>query len=167
MQPLVEVAPSPTSAASIARLLTAIGPRIQRIIRGQVRPAAGLSMPQYIALRALHRGPMSSGALAQRFGVSRPTVTRMVDGLIKKGLVERQIDPIDRRVTMVSLTDAGQALYAATEAAAEHHLVTLLAALPEGRRDNTYDALLDLLALLERAELGGTTGPRALSEAAI
>ena len=54
----------------------------------------------------LRHGPVAAGQLAQKFGVSRPTITRTVDGLVKKGLVERHVDATDRRVAMISLMGA-------------------------------------------------------------
>ena len=139
-------------AERTARLLASVLPRLNRAMRGQVRPATGLSMPQFIALRHLRHGQQSAGALAAKFGVSRPTITRMVDGLIKKGLVERHVDPHDRRVAIISLTEAGRELQAATEATAERHLAELLARLPAHRLSQLSEALTDLVALLEPSE---------------
>ena len=45
--------------------------------------------------------------LAQRVMLSPGGVTRMVDGLVAKGLVERQTDSEDGRVTLASLTEKG------------------------------------------------------------
>ena len=132
-----------------ARLLTALAPRLNRAVRGQVRPKANLSMPQFVLLRALRHGPLPAGQLAQRFGVSRPTITRTVDGLVKKGLVERKVDQTDRRVAMISLTAAGQALHESTEQAAEEYLSTLLQNLPPARLDNLRTAVADLIDVLD------------------
>src|SRR5262245_6168250 len=109
-------------AHDVARVLSLLGPRLSKTVRRQVRPAAGLSMPQFITLRALGHGPKSASALAQLFGVSRPTITRMVDGLAKKNLVERHHDPDDRRLAIISLTAQGRAMHEATEAAAARFL---------------------------------------------
>lgn len=140
-----------------ARLLTALAPRLNRTIRGQVRPKAGLSMPQFVLLRALRDGALPAGQLAQRFGVSRPTITRTVDGLVKKGLVERRVDASDRRVAMISLTAAGQALHESTEQAAEAYLAELLRPLPADRIGRIHAAAEDLMEALEpRAEVDVT-----------
>jgi DNA-binding MarR family transcriptional regulator len=150
MQVLLETgAPDAASIQDAARLLTALAPRLNRAVRGQVRPKAGLSMPQFILLRALRHGPLPAGQLAQRFGVSRPTITRTVDGLVKKGLVERKVDESDRRVAMITLTASGQALHERTEQAAEDYLATLLEQLPPARLDNLRTAVVDLIQILE------------------
>lgn|SRR5262245_2801068 len=142
-------------ARDVARALSALGPRLSKTVRHQVRPAAGLSMPQFITLRALRHGPKSASKLAQIFGVSRPTITRMVDGLAKKGLVERRQDADDRRLAIISLTVQGRALHEATEAAAERFLADILAHLSEERLVRLDGALTDLADLLDRADSYG------------
>ena len=47
--------------------------------------------------------------LAEKAGVTRATMTGLLDGLARDGLVERVFDEEDRRRVTVSLTDAGQA----------------------------------------------------------
>lgn len=141
-----------TRTQDVARQLATIGPRLGKTLRHQVRPAAGLSMPQFITLRALAHGPKSASALADIFGVSRPTVTRMVDGLVRKGLVVRHHDLGDRRLAIISLTDDGQALQASSEEAAERFLRDMLEHLAPNQLDRLGAALADLGTLLDQAE---------------
>lgn len=47
--------------------------------------------------------------LAEKSGVSRATMTRLLDGLARDGLVERLDDSSDRRKSTIRLTPAGQA----------------------------------------------------------
>jgi DNA-binding MarR family transcriptional regulator len=48
--------------------------------------------------------------IALDLGVTARTLTTMVDALAKQGLVERSVDPDDRRAFQLVLTDAGLAL---------------------------------------------------------
>lgn len=48
--------------------------------------------------------------LAQEFDVAPRTVTTLVDGLERRGLVQRAPDPHDRRAVLVSVTGKGNAL---------------------------------------------------------
>ncbi len=48
--------------------------------------------------------------LADELGVKPPTVTAMVDALLKRGLVTRGSDSADRRVVLVSFSDKGREL---------------------------------------------------------
>lgn len=58
-------------------------------------------------------------ALAEATIRDRTTITRFVDGLVKKGLVERRIDAEDRRRSLIFLTDQGHALKGELEPIAE------------------------------------------------
>src|SRR4051794_34757748 len=53
-------------------------------------------------------GPMSPAALATRLGISRSSVTALVDRLERAALVERQPDPADRRRLRLTLTEGGR-----------------------------------------------------------
>ncbi len=68
-----------------------------------------LTMPQAKTMFLLHRqGPTRMGVLSEHLGRGLPSVTSMVDRLVKKGLVERVEDPSDRRVVACELTDEGK-----------------------------------------------------------
>jgi MarR family transcriptional regulator, organic hydroperoxide resistance regulator len=69
----------------------------------------GLSLAQYHLLEPLAPGPRTNRELAEQAGISAPTATRMVDGLLQRDLVTRIDDPIDRRAVVISLTDSGRA----------------------------------------------------------
>lgn len=57
-------------------------------------------------------GPIGIGELAAAEGVAAPTMTRLVDGLERDGLVGRGPDPDDRRGVLVRATPKGsRALY--------------------------------------------------------
>jgi DNA-binding MarR family transcriptional regulator len=70
----------------------------------------GLSLAQYNVLRIL-RGAGGDGATCSQVGgrliKHDPDVTRLVDRLIRAGLVERARDTRDRRVVRTSITEAG------------------------------------------------------------
>ena len=71
----------------------------------------GLSGPRASALSVLvFRGPVTMSALAEAEQVRPPTITRLVDGLERRGLVRRVNDPADGRVQLVEATAAGKRL---------------------------------------------------------
>ncbi len=73
--------------------------------------ALGLSGPRASALSVIvFRGPITMSALAEAEQVRRPTITRLVDGLERRGLVRRVSDPADGRVQLVAATAAGKRL---------------------------------------------------------
>ena len=46
--------------------------------------------------------------IAQKLDVAKSRVTKLINGLIEKGLVERIDDPRDGRIKLINLTSAGQ-----------------------------------------------------------
>jgi DNA-binding MarR family transcriptional regulator len=81
-----------------------------------------LSLPQYRVLSLLGDGSSASSALAGRLAVSPPSVTAVVDGLVTRGLVERQADAADRRRLTLQLTPDGAKLLRAAERAVDVRL---------------------------------------------
>jgi DNA-binding MarR family transcriptional regulator len=67
-----------------------------------------LTMPQFklLVLIASCQG-LRVGDLAQRLGVTPPTVTTILDRLVEHGLVRREDDPLDRRLVIARLTAQG------------------------------------------------------------
>lgn len=93
--------------------LKRIGERLQAqtqtLISEQDSPEAGsVNSPVLAALS--RNGPLSIGDLTQAIGQSQPGITRMVGKLKARGLAEIVPDPVDRRVSKVSLTPAGEDL---------------------------------------------------------
>jgi len=68
-----------------------------------------LSPQQAVALQQLD-APRSMGELAECMSFHASNVTGLVDRLEERGLVERQVDPNDRRIKILVLTDAGRDL---------------------------------------------------------
>lgn len=72
-----------------------------------------------IATVAKSASELSQKQLADLLGVEGPTIVAMVDRLVGAGLVERAPSPLDRRVKLIRLTAAGQALYGTVKARAD------------------------------------------------
>ena len=70
--------------------------------------ALGISPPRLSALSVVvYAGPIGIGALATAEGVTAPTMSRLVDGLERDGLVTREPDPTDARGVLVRATPKG------------------------------------------------------------
>ena len=52
--------------------------------------------------------PLTPSQVARRIGLSRPSLTSLVEGLARDGLVERRTDPLDRRRIELRLTAEGR-----------------------------------------------------------
>jgi DNA-binding MarR family transcriptional regulator len=79
--------------------------------------ASGLSAPRLSALSVVvFGGPLTLGQLAQAEQVRPPTMTRIVTGLEKDGLVRREGDARDKRLTKIHATPKGAKVLAAGRA---------------------------------------------------
>ncbi len=139
---------SPFDLASRLRLDIA---RMARRLRQEA--GAGLSPSLTAALATIERhGPLTPSELAVRERVQRPTVTRVLARLDEAGLVSRAADPVDRRSSLVSISDAGRELLAAMRTRKDAFLAQRL----EGLDDAERLALARAAAILERMlEEGG------------
>lgn len=78
----------------------------------------GLSGKQYNVLRAIRRGGadgLSISQISEQMTDPRADVTRLLDRLVRDGLVDRQPDDADRRVVRTYLTEAGTKLLEAID----------------------------------------------------
>jgi len=80
--------------------------RLARVAE-QACQATGISLPQYRLLVSVSGQPQRASALAARVGVSRPTLTSLVDGLETAGLLRRQPVASDRRGIQLVPTQEG------------------------------------------------------------
>jgi DNA-binding MarR family transcriptional regulator len=119
------------------------------LVEGEER----LLFPQLRCLQVLAsaEGPAYAAQLARALLVTPPTMTRTLDALVERGLVERHPDPANRRQIALQITAEGQALVDRYEAVISAHLHTLIAPLPADRQERLLLALQDLGALLNDA----------------
>lgn len=72
-------------------------------------PGGALSLVHLNVMTVLDAdGPLPMGHLADALDVSQASATGIVDRMEQRGLITRQRDPDDRRVTRVALTDEGR-----------------------------------------------------------
>ena len=94
---------------------------------------------------------ISQRDLADVLHVARPTVTRMLQGMEKAGLVERRPDEADQRLTRVFLTGAGRAAEKQMGVAAAEYVNATIATLPEEDRRELARLLDELGACITAA----------------
>jgi DNA-binding MarR family transcriptional regulator len=81
--------------------------RLLRLLRRE-DDEAGLSAPRLSALSVLvFSGPVSLAELAEAEQVRPPTMSRLVDALVRDGLVTRELDPENRRMVRIAATRKG------------------------------------------------------------
>jgi len=85
---------------------------VRRAFDGALADAGG-SIPTWLVLTNLKAAAWrSQHDLAGAVGIEGPTLTRHLDGLEQRGLVQRRQDPENRRAVLVELTDEGHAMHA-------------------------------------------------------
>ncbi|MER7987920.1 MarR family transcriptional regulator [Streptomyces noursei] len=94
-----------------------------------------LTLPQLRTLVVLHgEGPVKLAALASGLDVNPSTAMRMVDKLEARGLVDRQMNPDNRREVILALKPHGRRLVEQVLAHRHREIQTIVASLPAERR---------------------------------
>jgi DNA-binding MarR family transcriptional regulator len=83
--------------------------RIIKKLERHLGPLHGLGLNEFLALYHLQRSPhaLSRIILADLLGLSASGVTRLLNPMEKLGLIERQVNGRDARLSLVKLTKAG------------------------------------------------------------
>jgi DNA-binding MarR family transcriptional regulator len=100
--------------------------------------------------------------LAEALGVSVPSMSRAVDGLVKKRLATRVEDPDDRRVRRIAITDRGKKLVDTLVVVRQAGMETFAASLTAAQRrklDAAVDSLMDRADIAEAYEHLKEVGP--------
>ncbi|MFJ8073764.1 MarR family winged helix-turn-helix transcriptional regulator [Streptomyces sp. NPDC096176] len=119
-----------------SRLLVAISARSLAAVEDRV------TLPQFRLLVVLStHGSAKLVVLAERLGVKPSTAMRMVDRLIAADLADRQINPDNRRETVLQLTPEGRRLVEDVTARRRQEIASIVARLKPGPRAALIDAL--------------------------
>jgi DNA-binding MarR family transcriptional regulator len=126
-----------------ARAVLETTPLIMQSLRAQMRGLRGaLSVPQFRALAFVGRRPRSSlSDVAQHVGTSLPSMSKLIDGLVARGMVERVPEADDRRRVALSLTRNGRRLLDVVHDATQAHLSSLFGDLSAAERAAIVDAM--------------------------
>ncbi|HEY3418017.1 MAG TPA: MarR family transcriptional regulator [Armatimonadota bacterium] len=101
-----------------------------------------LTPSQLEALIFIRRhGGCSAKALSEGLHISIPSSTRLVDRMVRKGLVDRRESGVDRRLVHLTVTPAGEHTLLQVHEARLLRLRLALETLPPGERDIMLNAL--------------------------
>jgi DNA-binding MarR family transcriptional regulator len=130
-------------AYRLARVARLLRHDLQRLLDAH---GGGISQEQYFLLYRLARQDgQPQRALTDPAFDDRANITRLVDGLVDRGLVERRSDPEDGRRSLVTLTSEGRARIEGLLPHVQAERERLWSALSEAEMDT-------LLGLLDRIE---------------
>ncbi|MEU7216260.1 MarR family winged helix-turn-helix transcriptional regulator [Nocardia iowensis] len=99
------------SNATLLKLLSRATAAYERTLNRELRARLDdqLRPAHYAVFRHLDPAGSRISALAETAGMTQQSMGELVAHLERCGLVERQVDPVDRRARLVVLTDRGRA----------------------------------------------------------
>ena len=138
-------APARATDASLAAGLRMVVMRLARRLRQQAE--GDVTASQLSALSTVERlGPVTLGELAAAEQIQPPSMTKIVNRLEEHGFVIREVDPKDRRIARVRISDDGRRYVARSRTRRNAYLAERLR-----RFDAEERALIErALPLLER-----------------
>lgn len=120
----------------------------------------GVTGPQRLVLRVVGKFPgITPGETAAILRLHPSTVTLIVDGLERAGLVARSEDPADRRRTRLQATPAGRAVVRRAAGTVEEAMRRTLARVVLAEREAAARLLSELAAELETPGARGSSKP--------
>lgn len=130
---------------SLAVDLTVMAVRLVRWLR-TADPSPALSGPEASAMAVIvYSDGITPSRLAELEQVKRPTITKLIDGLVERGLVERLDNPDDKRSSFLVATRKGRKVWEAGQLRRIAPLAERIETLnPEERRQ--FKAAMPLLA---------------------
>jgi DNA-binding MarR family transcriptional regulator len=100
------------------------------------------------------RGALPMTKVAELIGSGLPTATGLVNRLVERGFVRREHDTRDRRVVLVSLTDAGAAEVRELHEARQRRMAAAIAQLSSREQDSLLLGVRSLRSALEQLSQG-------------
>jgi DNA-binding MarR family transcriptional regulator len=119
-------------------------PQIVQTIRVEMRRGRGsdISIPQFRTMRFIQRNPDSSlSNLAEHLGLTLPSVSKLVDGLVKQKMITRQSSKTDRRRLTLALTQDGASIVNSSRAGAQASLAKKLGGLSNDELETICEAM--------------------------
>ena len=122
---------------TLANLILDSVPLVMRTLRCEMRRnrETELSVPQFRILSFVHRrGSSSLSEIAEHMGLTLPSMSKMVDGLVMRSFVTRSNDASDRRRLVIALTERGTKAWESAREATRVSMVKTLATLSGDER---------------------------------
>lgn len=146
------------------RALTAIRRIVRRVSAHSRRVGqdTGLTVPQVLVLRTIledDADEVTGARVAERAHLSRPTVSNLVEKLVKAGLIERNRSQVDRRRVLLSLTQAGRQRLANGPPPLEQRFIDRLASLGDAEREEILQALERVVEMMDADRIDAESLP--------
>lgn len=140
----------------LSRLLAELV-RTAQLLQKSEAGCCGISLSQCHLLLEIFqrsRGGASLSELAATLQLDLSTVSRVADGLVRRGLLQRETDPADRRRTVLLLTPRGRELVETIRRGTKKYFREILRQVPAEKHQVVLEGL-DLLVKALRNLKGG------------
>ena len=97
----------------VAQVVLEVVPQVMQHLRAEMRRRRGpeISVLQLRALAYLRRNPGATlSSLADHVGLTLPSMSSQVSGLVARNLIDRSVSAADRRFITLRLTELGSSL---------------------------------------------------------
>lgn len=121
------------TAHDTAEHLLSILPLINRAMIVELRAEEGddTTMPQFRVLSYLYDHPLTMSDVARHRRVSFQAAGELVQAMVRRGWIEREQNPDDRRQALLVLTDTGRRHYEGAQERILHRMAGLFESLSE------------------------------------
>jgi DNA-binding MarR family transcriptional regulator len=146
-----------TPEASAGELLEVV-PIVMKEIRSQMRSqgSTDLTVPQFRTLAFVNRNQGSPLCkVADHMGLTSPSASTLVDGLIKRGLMTREDQPDNRRRVRLVVTSRGRAILEASTRGTMAYLAKKLSSVSADNREVIVKAMETLRSVFTNNTLKG------------
>jgi DNA-binding MarR family transcriptional regulator len=127
--------------------LIGMNSKIQKRVGGALS-VHGIGLSEYLVMNQLFISPskvMRRGDLAEKIGLSPSGITRLISPMVKIGILAKEENPRDARVSLVTLSDAGAQVYEDAKVTFTHATASLFVMF-EGEQLNVMSECLERIS---------------------
>jgi DNA-binding MarR family transcriptional regulator len=133
-----------TTPLECAKVILDVTPNIIQAIRFEMRHARDydLTVPQFRTMAYISRNPGASlSAAAEFIGLTLSSMSILVNGLVERGLIDRETSSQDRRRVNLTLTETGANNFGNVLRTTERRLADVVTDLSDSERACVVEAL--------------------------
>lgn len=124
----------------------------QMLEREQIRVHGFTNSQCYILLETYKHQNLSMNELSEKMHLEISTITRIMNNLVRDGLIVRKKSSYDKRVVEAILTDKGQAVAMQLKDSISIYYRDIISNLPRGHVREVMSAVERLVSALEKAK---------------
>lgn len=154
-----EPMPDILTQAGLGTLAAAVRRRLKHVVSARLTPYDLTIQQFWVMLVLLEQGPSSLHPLAQQVWMDDPTASRVVKGMVARGLLRTQPDPRHGRRIVISLTPEAQPLAQELLGLAADIKAGLVSGLDPDQQSVVRQGLLAMINNLDEMHAGIPSAP--------